>query len=127
MKNTNPGESMDAEGLPELEDRPPGIDVELDQEGMMVPRDHPVAVGDDPAYPTTAAENRAVEGVAERAARENPDFGADELDVGGGVQGSHAVTTDDEADETAIPGDPASARSAEEAAVHVRSDADDRP
>lgn len=59
MKNTNPRESMDAEGLPELEDRPPGIDVELDQDSVMVPRDHPVAVGDDPAYPTTPAEQRA--------------------------------------------------------------------
>jgi len=116
---------MDAEGLPELEDRPPGIDVELEQEGMMAPRDHPVAVGDDPAYPTTAAEDRAVEGVAERAARENPDFGAEELGVGGSVQGSHRVTVDDTGDETSIPPDPDSAMTAEEAAVHVRSDADD--
>lgn len=125
MRNTNPGESMDAEGLPELEGRPPGIDVELEQEGAMVPRDHPVAAGDDPAYPTTQAEDRAVEGVPERAARENPDFGASEMGVGGGVQGSHAVTTDDADDETSIPSDPSAARTAEEAAVHVRSDADD--
>lgn len=125
MRNTNPGESMDAEGLPELEDRPPGIDVETEQEGMMVPRDHPIAAGDDPAYPTTQAEDRAVEGVAERAARENPDFGAEELGVGGGVQGAHAVRTDDTGEETSIPPDPEAARTAEEAAVHVRSDADD--
>ncbi len=125
MKNTNPGESMDAEGLPELEDRPPGIDVELDQESMMVPRDHAIAAGDDPAYPTTQAEERTVEGVAQRAARENPDFGAEELGVGGGVQGSQAVTTDDADEETSIPPDPSAARTSEEAAVHVRSDADD--
>lgn len=125
MRNTNPGESMDAEGLPELEDRPPGIDVELEQEGMMAPRDHPLAVGDDPAYPTTAAEDRAVEGVAERAARENPDFGSEELGVGGSVQGAHAVGTDEAGNETTIPADPGAARAAEEAAVHVRSDADD--
>lgn len=125
MRNTNPGESLDAEGLPELEGHPPGIDVELDQETLMAPRDHPAAVGDDPAYPNTAAEDRALEGVPERAARENPDFGASELGVGGGVQGSHAVATDDTGQETSIPPDPGAARTAEEAAVHIRSDADD--
>ena len=125
MRNSNPGESMDAEGLPELEDRPPGIDVELEQEGMMVPRDHPIAAGDDPAYPTTAAEDRAVESVADRAARENPDFGAEELGVGGHVQGSHAVTSDDAGEETTIPPDSPAALTAEEAAIHVRTDADD--
>lgn len=125
MRNTNPGENMDAEGLPEVEDRPPGIDVELEEEAMMVPRDHPVAVGDDPAYPTTAAEDRAVEGVAERATRENPDTGAVELGVGGGVQGSRAVASDDTREETGLPPDPGASRSSEEAAVHLRSDTDD--
>lgn len=124
MKNTNPGESMDAEGLPTLEDRPPGIDVELDQDAIMVPRDHPVAAGDDPAYPVTPAEDRSVEGVAERAERENPDIGAEELDVGGGVQGAHAVGVDDTRGETPVPPDPDAARSAEEAAVHRRGDVD---
>jgi hypothetical protein len=71
----------------------------------------------NPAYPTTPAEDRAVEGVAERAARENPDFGADELGVGGGVQGSRSDGGDYGA------GNPALA--AEEAAVQVRSDIDD--
>lgn len=75
MTDTNPAESMDAEGLPVVEEQPPGIDVELEQEGMMVPRDHPVAVGTDPAYPVTEAEQRLPEGVAERADREEPDFG----------------------------------------------------
>ncbi len=124
MKNTNPRESMDAEGLPALEDRPPGIDVELDQDSMMVPRDHPVAAGDDPAYPLTQAEERAQEGVAERAERENPDFGAEDLDVGGGVQGAHAVTVDDTEAETAVPPDPDAALTAEESAVHARGDID---
>lgn len=125
MKNSNPGESMDAEGLPELEGRPPGIDAELEQEAMMVPRDHPIAVGDDPAYPTTRAEERRPEGVAERAARENPDAGAEELGVGGGVQGAAAVATDDRTDETSLPADAGASRSSEESAVHVRSDDDD--
>lgn len=125
MKNTNPGESMEAEGLPELEDRPPGIDVETDQDSMMVPRDHPIAVGDDPAYPVTPAEERAVEGVAERAMRENPDVGAEEMGVGGGVQGAHAVSVEDPAGVTGIPEDPGAAMEPEETAVHVRSDEDE--
>lgn len=124
MKNTDPAESMDAEGMPELEERPPGIDVELDQDSTMVPKDHPIAVGDDPAYPNTLAEERSPEGVGERAERENPDVGA-EMGVGGGVQGRHAVTTDDRRDETAIPPDPGMAHSAEEAAVHTRGDDDE--
>ena len=116
---------MEAEGLPELEDRPPGIDVETDQDSMMVPRDHPIAVGDDPAYPVTPAEERSVEGVAERAERENPDFGAAELGVGGGVQGAHAVAVDDPAGATGVPDDPGAALEPEEMAVHVRSDEDE--
>src|SRR5579875_1951831 len=110
--NSNPGESMDAEGLPELEDHPPGIDVDLDQETLMVPRDHPIAVGDDPAYPTTAAEERTGEGVADRAERENPDFGAQELGVGGGVQGRKArpggagAGGRHDREETSLPSDP---------------------
>jgi hypothetical protein len=130
MRKINPGESMDAEGLPEVEDHPPGIDVELAQESMMVPRDHPVAAGDDPAYPTTAEEERRCESVADRAARENPAASASEMGVGGGVQGSHAMAPDaqargDQDRETGVPTDPGVARSAEEAAVHIRSDADD--
>ncbi len=124
MKNTNPDESMDAEGLPALEDRPPGIDVELDQDSIMVPRDHPVAVGDDPAYALTQAEDRSVEGVAERAERENPDAGADELGVGGGVQGAHAVRVDNADGQTAVPPDPGAALGPEETAVHQRGGVD---
>jgi hypothetical protein len=137
MRNTNPAESMEAEGLPELEDHPPGMDIELDQESMTVPRDHPIAAGDDPAYATTAAEERAPAGVAARAARENPDVGASELGVGGGVQGSHAVAADDAGqivrlgdgisgdDGLAEPPEDAADLAAEEAAVHVRPDVDD--
>lgn len=136
MRKTNPAESMGAEGLPELEDHPPGMDIELDQESMTVPRDHPIAAGDDPAYATTAAEERTPEGVADRAARENPDFGASELGVGGSVQGSHSVAPDDAGEvirlEDGISGDDGLAErpeefdpAAEEAAVHLRRDVDD--
>ncbi|MST34422.1 hypothetical protein GHK86_17055, partial [Acidimicrobiaceae bacterium USS-CC1] len=87
MSDRNPTESLDAEGMPEVEDQPPGIDVETEQDGVFAPRDDRWrrAAGGDPAYPVTAAENRTVEGVAERAERETPDAGAAELDVGGGV------------------------------------------
>lgn len=84
MPEANSAGDMEAEGLPSLEDRPPGIDIETDSEGLVVPRDHPIAVGTDPAYPVTEAEQRQTETVAERAAREIPDVGA-ELGVGGGA------------------------------------------
>jgi hypothetical protein len=87
MAETNPQESMDAEGMPDVEDHPPGIDIELDEETMMAPREYPVASGLDPAYPVTGAEERLPESLSERAAREIPDFGAEDLDVGGGVAG----------------------------------------
>ncbi len=75
MEDTNPAENPDLEGVPDIEERAPGMDVELDQESTMAPRDHPVAAGDDPAYPVTAAEERVGESVAARAARETPDVG----------------------------------------------------
>jgi hypothetical protein len=77
MPDTNAHENLDAEGTSEIEDRAPGMDVELDEESTMAPRDYPIAAGDDPAYPVTAAEERRRESVAERAARESPDGGAD--------------------------------------------------
>jgi hypothetical protein len=75
MAETNPDENLDAEGMPETEEAPPGIDIETNSEGVMAPRDYSVAAGSDPAYPVTADEQRTKESVAARAARENPDFG----------------------------------------------------
>lgn len=78
-EDENPTESLEDEGMPgELFEEPPGIDIETESEGMMAPREHSLATGTDPAYPTTAEENRRPESVAERAAREQPDF--DELE-----------------------------------------------
>ncbi|MDP9404184.1 MAG: hypothetical protein M3P85_12855 [Actinomycetota bacterium] len=74
MTDTNPRESLDAEGIPDS-DFPPGRDIETEEETIMAPRDHPIAAGGDPAYAVTAAEERARESVAERADRELPDFG----------------------------------------------------
>jgi hypothetical protein len=47
-----------------------------------------VAAGSDPAYATTAAEERKPETLAERVTREEPDVGAEELGVGGGAAGT---------------------------------------
>lgn len=74
MTDTNPQESMDAEGIPET-DLPPGRDIEIEEDTMMAPRDHPIAAGGDPAYAVTAAEELTPESVADRADRELPDFG----------------------------------------------------
>jgi hypothetical protein len=79
MADTNAGEDLDAEGTAEIEDRAPGMDVELDEESTMAPRDYAIAAGDDPAYPVTAADERMPESVASRAAREIPDVGEDPL------------------------------------------------
>ncbi|HEX3565002.1 MAG TPA: hypothetical protein VHU17_06495 [Acidimicrobiales bacterium] len=88
MTDTNPSESFDAEGIPDLEDQPPGIDIDLAEEATMAPREYPVAAGTDPAYATTATEEATPETVADRVAREEPDVGADELGVGGGAAGT---------------------------------------
>lgn len=125
MENSNPAESMDAEGLPELDDHPPGIDADLDEESVMVPRDHPVAAGADPAYAVTAAEESTPESVSDRARRESRDVGAEELGVGGSVQGQRGQDANRPDEGTGIPPDPGVAESAEEAAVHIRSDDDE--
>lgn len=76
MRDPNPEESLDAEGIPgDLFDPPPGIDIETGLEGLIAPRDHSIAAGSDPAYPVTAAENGRPESVAARADRELPEVG----------------------------------------------------
>ncbi|MCU1490040.1 MAG: hypothetical protein JWM85_1445 [Acidimicrobiaceae bacterium] len=75
-EDENPKEELELEGIPaDLYDQPPGIDVETESEGIMAPRDHSIASGSDPAYPNTAEEERRPESVADRARREQPDFG----------------------------------------------------
>src|SRR5437763_4695986 len=80
MPDDNPNEDLEAEGIPAIEEPIPGRDVETSEEGMMAPRDHSIAAGSDPAYPVTAAEERMPESVANRARRENPDFGDEDFD-----------------------------------------------
>src|SRR3954453_23127414 len=130
MPDTNPDENLDAEGIPDLEERSPGHDVELEEEGMMAPRDYSVAAGSDPAYATTSAEERVHESVADRARRENPEVGTgdfgreDEDSVAGALYepDSDVDEVDVTAEETAEMGDEAGAFSAEEAAMHITSE-----
>lgn len=80
-QDENPTESLDREGMPgDLFDQPPGVDIETEEEGLVAPREHSLATGSDPAYANTAREERFPESVADRAAREQPDFG-----MGGGA------------------------------------------
>lgn len=72
----NPQESAAADGLPDhTQDFPPGKDIETAEEARMVPRDHSVAAGSDPAYPVTAEDQRHPESASDRHTREEPDFG----------------------------------------------------
>src|SRR4051794_29035025 len=64
---------LEEDGMPPLEEDPPGRGLDLDEEGLMAPQDHSIAAGSDPAYAVTAAEERVRESVAARARREQPD------------------------------------------------------
>ena len=129
MSDYDPDQSPEAEGIPEMYDAPPGRGIETNEEAFMVPRDHPVAASEDSAYAVTAAEERAQETVAERAGREEPDFGGASIQPEAPVAG-RLMTPDsgvDGADSTPeevalLAEDDAVGLSAEEAAVHVASE-----
>src|SRR5438105_13790090 len=128
MPDTNPEEDLDAEGIPELEEPPPGRDVETEEEGMMAPRDYSIAAGSDPAYPVTEAEERAPDPIAYRASREHPDFGVGDLDAAEEAPDagrlmepdSDVDEVDEEAAAVALSGeDDDRGLSAEESAMHT--------
>ena len=110
---------LEAEGLPAIEDQPPGLEDDYNQvEGMMPPRDHPVAAED---FGVTAEEERMQEPLAERVLREEPDI-MDGLDdsVGRLVEPDQGVAgLDDEATSIASDSADTDGMSAEEAAMHV--------
>ena len=100
----------EAEGIPPLEDQPPGIDAETASEGRFPPRDEPIAVNESEVTP---AGERVPETVAKRAARERPDvMGRFETERGRLVDGSEDVAEGEWRDD-------ATGLSAEEDAVHV--------
>ncbi len=129
MSDHQPDQSLDAEGIPEIYDAPPGRDIETNEEALMAPRDYPIAAGEDPAYAVTAAEDRRQETVAERAAREQPDLtaGLDEAAPLGGHLMAPDLAVDGPdltSEEVALLSeDDAGGLTAEEAAVHVTSEA----
>ena len=110
---------LEAEGLPAIEDQPPGLEDDYNQvEGMMPPRDYPVAAED---FGITAEEERMQEPLAERVLREEPDV-MDGLDdsVGRLIEPDQGVAgLDDEATSIASDSADTDGLSAEEAAMHV--------
>ena len=131
MPDDNPNEDLEAEGIPPIEERIPGRDVETSDEGMMAPREHSIAAGSDPAYSVTAAEERFPESVEARARRENPevgqgDFGRDE-EAGPAPRLMDPDSDIDEIDVTAeavgdVAEDSEGGLTAEESAMHIVSE-----
>lgn len=110
---------LEAEGIPAIEDAPPGMDDAYNQvEGMMPPRDHPMGAEE---FGITQDEQRTDEPLAERVRREEPEtMPADDAGVGRLVEPDQGVAgLDDEP--TNIAGDSADSAgmSAEESAVHI--------
>ncbi|HET9061138.1 MAG TPA: hypothetical protein VFN61_14565 [Acidimicrobiales bacterium] len=67
----------DAEGMPDLEQQPPGIDAETAEEGSFPAREHPLGADQ---WGTTAREQLVGEPLAERVAREEPEAKPGPLD-----------------------------------------------
>src|SRR5438270_12926412 len=77
MSTTNSDDNdLEAEGVPDLFEAPPGQDVETDSEGMMAPADEPTASVD---YGTTSREERTDEPLYQRVRREEPEVGVSDL------------------------------------------------
>lgn len=105
---------LEAEGQPELDEQPPGIDSETASEGQFPPRDHPLGVDE---HGVTGAEQEMPESVADRARREQPDVTEDEeADPAGRL----VEDGDGEGEAVGEWADDGGGLSAEEAAVHVR-------
>ncbi|MDQ1438397.1 MAG: hypothetical protein QOK43_2026 [Acidimicrobiaceae bacterium] len=109
---------LEAEGIPPIEDNPPGIGGDNEVEGMIPPGDTPQGVDQ---WGTTAREEQSDEPLAERVRRELPDVEpGDDGHVGRLVQQDQGmIDMDVEAEEVAtMTGDDAGL-SAEEAAMHI--------
>ena len=109
---------LEAEGIPPIDENPPGIDGDNDIEGMIPPGDTPRAALD---YGTTAREEQLDEPLRDRVRRELPDREPGRRDeVGRLVQPDGGmVDMDREATEVAIESEDGDALSAEEAAMHI--------
>jgi hypothetical protein len=115
-------ESLDAEGVPDLEGPlPEKADTGDPQEGVTPPADHPTASAD---WGTTAEEQRQGEPARLRVAREEPDPSTDPEAIAhvGDFDPESTAGLDDEDDvegAEVFESDPHLGRSAEEAALHV--------
>ena len=112
---------LDEEGIPDLQDTVTSDD----NEGMLPPRDYPQGAEE---FGTTAAEESRGETLAQRVAREEPDFGQQGAPTGDLEQesgrivepGAESGAFDDEAASIgSLVTDDASGLTAEEAAIHV--------
>jgi hypothetical protein len=112
---------LEAEGIPPIEEQPPGIEGQNEVEGMIPPGDRPKAVED---WGTTSREERLDEPLAERVLREQP-----ERESGGAGAGQPVgrlvqpdggmVDLDREPTEVAMETEDDGGLSAEEAAMHI--------
>ncbi|MDQ3757559.1 MAG: DUF5709 domain-containing protein [Actinomycetota bacterium] len=112
---------LEAEGIPAIDDAPPGLEDDYNQfEGMMPPGDEPVGVEE---FGITAEEERMQEPLADRVLREEPDvpsgYEGDAL-LGRLVEPDQGVAgRDRERDSVAGLVDDGDGLSAEEAAMHI--------
>lgn len=121
------GAALEEEGIPELEDQPVGKILSGETpEGVVPPRDHPLGAEE---FGTTAAEERAGETFAQRAAREVPDLGldqgvGDDQPLGGRIvqPDSGIVDVDDTPEELGDVAPDVGGLSAEEEAMRVERD-----
>ncbi|HZU72651.1 MAG TPA: hypothetical protein VE990_07755 [Acidimicrobiales bacterium] len=112
-----PFTDLEAEGLPPVEDQPPGIDDQSAVEGLAPPRDHPVAADD---YGTTPAEGRMPERLEDRLRREQPEARGAEVRPGRLLAPDGGGLADDEATEVAeLAEDDTDGLLPEEAAMHI--------
>lgn len=110
---------LEAEGIPAIEEAPPGMEDAYNQvEGMMPPRDDPVGAEE---FGITREEERMDEPLAERVRREEPEtMPGDDGGVGRLVEPDQGVAgLDDEATNIAVDSADDAGMSAEESAVHI--------
>lgn len=108
---------LEAEGLPDIEDQPPGITADTMQQGLVPPRDHPQGAEE----PVTPGEQRTPEAVGDRDARLQPeDRRGDPAAPGRLVQPDQGMAgAAHEESEVAELADDTGGLAAEERAVHV--------
>jgi hypothetical protein len=105
----------EAEGIPVVDEQPPGVDADTALEGELPPRDHPLGVEE---RGVTAAEQAVPETLEERVARERPDA-AQRLPADPGGRIAEADDASSAEDVYGEWDDDAGGLSPEEAAVHL--------